>query len=75
MGVLCSSPKAIHSADVRVRKMSRSSVCISRLPGAWSAIRAPGQRSNMSMRSTPAQKFFQNACSDAWNSTKPSFDS
>ncbi len=75
IGVLCSPPKAIHSTVVRARKMSRSSACISRLPGAWSAMAAPGQRSNMSSRSTPTQKFFQNSRSDAWNSTYPSADS
>ena len=36
---------------------------------AWSAYFDPGKRSNRSIRSTASQKFFQNACSDAMNST------
>ena len=72
IGVLTSSPNSSHSAAVRVRKMSRSSARSSRLPRAWSAYFEPGHRSNRSVRPTPSQKFFQNACSDAMNRTWPS---
>ena len=72
IGVLTSLENVIHSADVLVLKMSRSSRWSSRLPRAWSANFSPGQRSNRSRRSDAAQKFSQNACSDAMNSTWPS---
>ena len=73
--VLCSSAKSIHSCDVFVRKMSRSSAWSSLLPRAWSAMVLPGHFSKRSMRPTPSQKFFQNDCSDAMKRTCPSDDS
>ena len=65
IGKFFSSPRRSHSAEGRVRKISRSSRCISRLWRAWSAYFEPGQRSNRSGRPTHSQKFFQNACSEA----------
>ena len=72
IGTSSSMPKAIHCSAVLARKMSRSSRRISVLLRAWSAYFEPGQRSNMSIRSTAAQKFFQKACSDAIKRTKRS---
>jgi len=75
MGKFFSSPRRIHSAEVFVLKISRSSRWSSRLPRAWSANFEPGHFSNSSGRPTQSQKFFQKACSEAMNSTWPSEES
>ena len=72
MVVLCSSPNADPlGGGPGLEDVAQLGLELEVVAGVVGVPR-PGQRSNRSVRSMPSQKFFQNACSDAMNSTWPS---
>ena len=67
--------KALDTAGLAAGRVAFESFAADDAERFFNANFDPGQRSKRSMRPTPSQKFFQNACSEAMNRTWPSEDS